>query len=286
MPADPNYTMHGSYPTSTSQSPLQPAGMACSLPTSFSLPRCHLRLPPHSSIEHPGVVMVAMEKGKYYVSGPLKGLNKPTREFPCKTPQEVRGPPPRESDHRTELAAPPRLFFFFFYPHASFVIFSVIFLLYALPQLALLHNAPPSAPIPPRKRTRESVLGRWRGGAPVQSAAAPPWLPLSPLLFSSLAHRSAPSSRRTRTWWPSSAATRWGEHGSTHPSHTHARTHTHTRAGTHTHVHISTGVPRTCTHAPLLSVAAAARPTGALSDTKPASRVPHSTRAVLSATAA
>jgi len=43
-----------------------------------------------SSVEHPGVVMVAMEKGKYYISGPVEGLNKPVRDFPCKTPREVR----------------------------------------------------------------------------------------------------------------------------------------------------------------------------------------------------
>ena len=34
--------------------------------------------------------MVAMEKGQYYLSGPVEGLNKPVREFPCKTPAEVR----------------------------------------------------------------------------------------------------------------------------------------------------------------------------------------------------
>jgi sulfate adenylyltransferase len=44
-----------------------------------------------ASLEHPGVVMVAMEKGKYYLSGSLKGLNLPVRDFPCKTPQEVSG---------------------------------------------------------------------------------------------------------------------------------------------------------------------------------------------------
>jgi len=33
--------------------------------------------------------MVAMERGKYYLSGELKGLNKPIRDFPCKTPLEV-----------------------------------------------------------------------------------------------------------------------------------------------------------------------------------------------------
>jgi sulfate adenylyltransferase len=51
-----------------------------------------------SSIEHPGVVMVAMEKGKYYVSGPIEGLNKPIREFPCKTPKEVREELPKDVD--------------------------------------------------------------------------------------------------------------------------------------------------------------------------------------------
>jgi sulfate adenylyltransferase len=51
-----------------------------------------------TSIEHPGVVMVAMEKGKFYLSGPLQGLNKPIREFPCKTPQEVRAELPADKD--------------------------------------------------------------------------------------------------------------------------------------------------------------------------------------------
>jgi len=51
-----------------------------------------------SSIEHPGVVMVAMEKGDYYVSGPLKALNRPTREFPCKAPKEVRAELPEGKD--------------------------------------------------------------------------------------------------------------------------------------------------------------------------------------------
>jgi len=51
-----------------------------------------------STIEHPGVVMVAMEKGNYYISGPLVGLNKPEREFPCKTPQEVRAELPDDKD--------------------------------------------------------------------------------------------------------------------------------------------------------------------------------------------
>ena len=44
----------------------------------------------HLEHEHPGVVMVAMEKSQYYLSGPVEGLNKPVREFLCKTPAEVR----------------------------------------------------------------------------------------------------------------------------------------------------------------------------------------------------
>merc|ERR1719182_53700 len=38
------------------------------------------------TIEHPGVRMVAMERGKYYIGGPIQGLGVPTREFPCETP--------------------------------------------------------------------------------------------------------------------------------------------------------------------------------------------------------
>merc|ERR1719359_631632 len=43
-----------------------------------------------ATIEHPGVVMVAMERGKYYLGGKLEGLNRPVREFDCKSPKEVR----------------------------------------------------------------------------------------------------------------------------------------------------------------------------------------------------
>jgi sulfate adenylyltransferase len=51
-----------------------------------------------ASLEHPGTLMVALERGKYYVSGPLKGLAKPVREFPCKSPQEVRAELPADKD--------------------------------------------------------------------------------------------------------------------------------------------------------------------------------------------
>jgi sulfate adenylyltransferase len=43
-----------------------------------------------SQIEHPGSLMVATERGKYYMGGKVTGLNAPIREFPCRTPQEVR----------------------------------------------------------------------------------------------------------------------------------------------------------------------------------------------------
>jgi len=43
-----------------------------------------------SELEHPGVRMVAMERGSTYVSGKLTGLNLPKRIFPCMTPAELR----------------------------------------------------------------------------------------------------------------------------------------------------------------------------------------------------
>merc|ERR1719486_462122 len=51
-----------------------------------------------SSLEHPGTQMVAMERGKYYLGGKLTGLNKPVREFPCETPEEVRARLPDDVD--------------------------------------------------------------------------------------------------------------------------------------------------------------------------------------------
>lgn len=51
-----------------------------------------------SEIEHPGALMVATERGKYYMGGTVTGLNKPVREFPCKTPQEVRAELPADKD--------------------------------------------------------------------------------------------------------------------------------------------------------------------------------------------
>merc|ERR1719160_1167083 len=50
------------------------------------------------TLEHPGVRMVAMERGKYYTGGPLQGLGVPTRDFPCATPKEVREMLPGDAD--------------------------------------------------------------------------------------------------------------------------------------------------------------------------------------------
>merc|ERR1711957_944523 len=43
-----------------------------------------------SQIEHPGSLMVATERGKYYMGGKGTGLNLPIRPFNCLTPAEVR----------------------------------------------------------------------------------------------------------------------------------------------------------------------------------------------------
>jgi len=43
-----------------------------------------------SSLEHPGVQMISMERGKYYLAGPVEGIALPKRDFPCQTPAEVR----------------------------------------------------------------------------------------------------------------------------------------------------------------------------------------------------
>jgi sulfate adenylyltransferase len=51
-----------------------------------------------SQIEHPGSLMVATERGRYYMGGKVTGLNLPARPFPCKTPQEVRAGLPDDKD--------------------------------------------------------------------------------------------------------------------------------------------------------------------------------------------
>eukprot|EP00343_Euplotes_focardii_P011872 CAMPEP_0205830404 /NCGR_PEP_ID=MMETSP0206-20130828/40936_1 /ASSEMBLY_ACC=CAM_ASM_000279 /TAXON_ID=36767 /ORGANISM="Euplotes focardii, Strain TN1" /LENGTH=411 /DNA_ID=CAMNT_0053134027 /DNA_START=44 /DNA_END=1279 /DNA_ORIENTATION=+ len=51
-----------------------------------------------SSLEHPGVQMVAMERGPTYVGGNITGLAYPDRVFPCQTPREVRAGLPKNAD--------------------------------------------------------------------------------------------------------------------------------------------------------------------------------------------
>jgi sulfate adenylyltransferase len=51
-----------------------------------------------SELEHPGVRMVALERGHTYVGGKVQGLKKVKREFPCDTPNELRKKLPAKTD--------------------------------------------------------------------------------------------------------------------------------------------------------------------------------------------
>jgi len=51
-----------------------------------------------SALEHPGVKMIAWERGKYYLGGKVHGFELPKRVFPCKTPAEVRAALPANTD--------------------------------------------------------------------------------------------------------------------------------------------------------------------------------------------
>ena len=51
-----------------------------------------------TSIEHPAVRMITMERKRFYLGGSLKGLELPKRVFPCKTPAEVRAGLPAGED--------------------------------------------------------------------------------------------------------------------------------------------------------------------------------------------
>lgn len=51
-----------------------------------------------SAIEHPGSLMVATERGKYYMGGKVTGLNLPIRDFVCASPAEVRESLPDDTD--------------------------------------------------------------------------------------------------------------------------------------------------------------------------------------------
>lgn len=51
-----------------------------------------------TSIEHPAVSMITTERGKYYCGGKITGLNIPIREFPCKSPEQLRAELPSGKD--------------------------------------------------------------------------------------------------------------------------------------------------------------------------------------------
>eukprot|EP01025_Chloroclados_australasicus_P053602 TRINITY_DN6326_c0_g1_i1.p1 TRINITY_DN6326_c0_g1~~TRINITY_DN6326_c0_g1_i1.p1 ORF type:complete len:490 (-),score=52.56 TRINITY_DN6326_c0_g1_i1:484-1842(-) len=51
-----------------------------------------------SSLEHPAVQMISMERGQYYIGGQVYGLELPKRVFPCKTPTELRSELPANTD--------------------------------------------------------------------------------------------------------------------------------------------------------------------------------------------
>jgi len=51
-----------------------------------------------TTLEHPAVQMVAMERGKHYLSGKIEGLELPKRVFPCASPADVRSTLPGNSD--------------------------------------------------------------------------------------------------------------------------------------------------------------------------------------------
>lgn len=51
-----------------------------------------------TTLEHPGVLMVSTERGQAYCGGEVTGLNLPIREFPCRTPSEVRAQLPEDVD--------------------------------------------------------------------------------------------------------------------------------------------------------------------------------------------
>jgi len=51
-----------------------------------------------TTLEHPGVLMVATERGKYYLGGKITGVALPDRVFPCRTPAQVRETLPAGKD--------------------------------------------------------------------------------------------------------------------------------------------------------------------------------------------
>ena len=51
-----------------------------------------------TSIEHPAVRMITMERKRFYLGGSVQGLELPERVFPCKTPADVRAGLPDGED--------------------------------------------------------------------------------------------------------------------------------------------------------------------------------------------
>jgi len=50
------------------------------------------------SLDHPAVKMIFNERGRFYLGGRVYGFELPIREFPCKTPEEVRSTLPSNHD--------------------------------------------------------------------------------------------------------------------------------------------------------------------------------------------
>jgi len=51
-----------------------------------------------NSLDHPAVKMIFNERGRFYIGGRVFGFELPIREFPCKTPEEVRSTLPSNHD--------------------------------------------------------------------------------------------------------------------------------------------------------------------------------------------
>ena len=51
-----------------------------------------------NSLDHPAVKMIFNERGRFYIGGRVYGFELPIREFPCKTPEEVRAKLPPNYD--------------------------------------------------------------------------------------------------------------------------------------------------------------------------------------------
>ena len=51
-----------------------------------------------NSLDHPAVKMIFNERGRFYIGGRVYGFELPIREFPCKTPEEVRSSLPSNHD--------------------------------------------------------------------------------------------------------------------------------------------------------------------------------------------